>query len=570
MKHLLGQWKRSLPVVVMVLLTACAGATTEPAATSTISPATTLAPTPESTEDTGPGSSVEFDWPTVRAAKFIYRPSRAVFGSSVSSLTSTSCYQCASVALGDGRVLLVGNNHIAEIWDPDTGQWAPTGDPNSPADSGWGWGGSSQAVLLDDGRVLVTLTTYPQWGGEGFTQVEIYDPADGLFRLLEYPVPTDPVLSVGTVPVVMSSGRVLLANSIRGGVVFDPGDESFTSVGDAVWGGTAMLSAVALTDGRVLLVGESGAATYNPDTDEFQALWPVYPTPSGFALALLQDGRVLVTGGSVWTYPSDAEWPEDLGSDHAQVFDPITDRFTAVGSMLEPRSHHSTVTLPEGRVVIFGGDSGRVQVFDPETATFESAPSLTRPRQNPTVTLLNDGTVLIVGGRGADIHGEGTLDPTTPRTAETYHPKRRSGEPSAAGLYGITLGSSVEFNQNGAEPPMGQMSLRLVIPPSGLQGATFGMASAEFYSRDGSGGGFVPLWFYSEGVAPGSEFWGQPEDIRLLPAACQQGCEITELLFDGEKLGPSTATVRIQFHIQYEGNIPEDAELITLTVVEEG
>jgi hypothetical protein len=538
-----------------LLLAACVGTTTE----------TTVGEDPvtsDTTVVTTPDTSVpeSFVWPTVRAANFIHRSGGAVYGVPTAPLSSITCYACATVTLGDGRVLVVGAapamGYSAEIWDPETGLWTSTGKPNSALDSMSA--GPPYAVLLRDGQVLVTLGTFQ--GSSTGTGVEIYDPVDGSFREL------GSVLSYWRVPVVMSDGRVLLASSRQGGDVFDPADETMSPVGETPSDVSFGLSAVALSDGRVLLVEPSGAAVYDAETDQFTSVDLVYPTEQGTAAALLHDGRVLLTGGENWSY-DDPNLPQDLGSAQAQVFDPATDRFTAVGSMLEPRSDHTAVTLADGRMVIVGGGGDRVEVFDPETATFQRAPLLTRPRNNPSVALLDDGNLLVVGGSGDTPSGLrieliGVNESTTPRTAEIYHPDHRAGEPSAESLSGFTMFLEVDLVGE-AKRPSGDLSVLMVVPPGGLEGATSGQVGG------GSDRGCCegPIWFYPEGVVPGAEFWGDPEQLKRLPADCEEGCEIRAMLFETADL-TSTLLV-VQFTIQYEGDIPQEAAGITLTVVEE-
>jgi hypothetical protein len=63
----------------------------------------------------------------------------------------------------------------------------------------------------------------------------------------------------------------------------------------------------------------------------------------------LAAGRVLVTGGKDATGA--------LRS--AEVFDPVTARFTATGPMILPRYKHAAVRLDDGTVMIVGGSDAR-------------------------------------------------------------------------------------------------------------------------------------------------------------------------------------------------------------------
>ena len=64
---------------------------------------------------------------------------------------------------------------------------------------------------------------------------------------------------------------------------------------------------------------------------------------------LLDDGRVLVTGG----YWSDGQAGRVLSS--AEMYDPESRTFRAIGTIGTPRMEAVSILLPDGRVVIIGG-----------------------------------------------------------------------------------------------------------------------------------------------------------------------------------------------------------------------
>ena len=113
---------------------------------------------------------------------------------------------------------------------------------------------------------------------------------------------------------------------------------------------------------------------------------------------LLQDGRVLVTGGRS---------PQDSVYKSAETYDPATGTFRPAGSMGDGRQQHTATLLPDGRVFIAGGywsdgQNWRVlsstEMFDPATGHFSPIGSMGTPRSGHTATLLNDGRVLIAAG----------------------------------------------------------------------------------------------------------------------------------------------------------------------------
>ena len=70
----------------------------------------------------------------------------------------------------------------------------------------------------------------------------------------------------------------------------------------------------------------------------------------------LLDGRVLIAGGN------------PAGT--AEIFDPVTEAFTAIGSLAYPRIGHSATLFADGSVLLAGGGSATAEFFDPNTLTF--------------------------------------------------------------------------------------------------------------------------------------------------------------------------------------------------------
>jgi len=122
------------------------------------------------------------------------------------------------------------------------------------------------------------------------------------------------------------------------------------------------------------------------------------------ALAVLQDGHVLIAGG---VKGPDGYFP-DTATDSAEIFDRPTQSLSPVGSTMSTVRWYSTaITLLDGRVLVVGGacwqvltpcygDATRADVYDPATGKF--TPTLTplnRPRVFPRAVLLVDGRVLL-------------------------------------------------------------------------------------------------------------------------------------------------------------------------------
>ena len=82
------------------------------------------------------------------------------------------------------------------------------------------------------------------------------------------------------------------------------------------------------------------------------------------------------------------------------------DRSTSAAPMQDARSNHTAVTLQDGRVLVAGGTTSgggitsAAEIYDPASNSWTPvAGGMTAPRSNHTASLLADGTVLIAGGQ---------------------------------------------------------------------------------------------------------------------------------------------------------------------------
>ena len=130
-----------------------------------------------------------------------------------------------------------------------------------------------------------------------------------------------------------------------------------------------------------------------------------------YAAAILPNGKVLVAGGS-------SEGPVTLQS--AQLYDSVTGKFSATGSLNTPRCNHTATLLGNGKVLIAGGDGdsralATAEIYDPVTGKFTpSAGTMPVAMSGHTATLLQNGKVLLAGSWGPRTERNCT---TPPRTA---------------------------------------------------------------------------------------------------------------------------------------------------------
>jgi hypothetical protein len=302
--------------------------------------------------------------------------------------------------LPNGKVLIAGGMRrnqdfykSAELFDPATGRFQPTGDM-SIARVG------QVAVLLQSGKVLIA----GGWVGHACTDsAELYDPANEKFTPIVAKMTTRRGDARAT---LLANGDVLITggadHDVPGGVasaeVFHAADLSFRSVRPMHYARVSHTASL-LRDGRVLIVGGRGdrvnavAELYDPKTESFTDTGSLATLRYKHTAGLLPDGRVLVAGGS-----DERDWSGNLTS--AEIYDPKTGKFGAVSSMRDSRFKlpEEAVVLESGKLLIAGG-SKTVEVFNPATSRFAVASGeISGPWHFMTETRLGDGRVLLAGG----------------------------------------------------------------------------------------------------------------------------------------------------------------------------
>jgi hypothetical protein len=241
---------------------------------------------------------------------------------------------------------------------------------------------------------------------------------------------------------LLADGKVLVAGGANravdhhclGGIasaeLYDPVAGTFASTGTLTSERYAH-SATLLQNGRVLVAGGFGntndcqdvgvqaqntAELYDPVTGLFTSTGNMNAVRSYHTATPLENGKVLVTGGSD---------SAGNGSARAELYDPKMGTFTTTGSMATARFRHTATLLPNGKVLVVGGGpsfsnpTSSAEVYDPATGGFTVTGGMTTAREGHTATVVADGKVLIVGGV-SPIVGSGDLLPTA--TAEVYDP----------------------------------------------------------------------------------------------------------------------------------------------------
>jgi hypothetical protein len=190
--------------------------------------------------------------------------------------------------LSNGKVLVAGGQGTssaylssAELYDPTTGTWTPTGALNAARNN-------HTATLLPNGKVLVA-------GGDGATtSAELYDPATGTWAV------TGTMISGHSwhTATLLPNGKVLVAGGTA--EVYDPATGKWTATG-AFKTSRIYHTATLLPNGKVLAAGGgnylASAEVYDSATGTWTVTGSLITGRQWHRAALLPNGKVLVTGG---------------------------------------------------------------------------------------------------------------------------------------------------------------------------------------------------------------------------------------------------------------------------------
>ena len=210
------------------------------------------------------------------------------------------------------------------------------------------------------------------------------------------------------------------------------------SMGIARYGHTATL----LPDGRVLVVGGftritnitssigwdpsknapttifqtntvlssvASAELYDPIQGNWKSAAPMQQPRNDHTATLLNHGRVLVVGGT----PDPRTDPFrglPLPSTSCEIYDPVLDSWSPTGALKEGRSLHAATRMPDGKVLVVGGDDAGAwipvpacELYDPVSGTWSDAGELHQGSGSygtvgMAALVLPSGGVLVAGG----------------------------------------------------------------------------------------------------------------------------------------------------------------------------
>ncbi|MGY1679138.1 Kelch repeat-containing protein [Geodermatophilus sp. SYSU D01176] len=270
------------------------------------------------------------------------------------------------------------------------------------------------AAVLADGRVLVAGGRDAQ--GALLTTAEVYDPQSGTWT------PTGPLVQAHDRGVLLAvAGGAVLVGGDEGAVdtVLERWSASTGQWTATVVPPFMSRVSGAWVDGGRLLVLSAPESLL--DDMEFRSIdldgGQVDTVPSPITARLhtyecrLSDGRILLAGGACAGIGGDGE-PVEYLTRECEVYDPATGAWQAVGGLSVPhmsldRAGQSLVALPDGGALMVcgsepGGDgyTDVVERWSGAAGAWSLEPPLTEPRDAHTTTLLPDGSVLVAGGEG--------------------------------------------------------------------------------------------------------------------------------------------------------------------------
>ena len=258
-----------------------------------------------------------------------------------------------------------------------------------------------RAVALPDGSALII--------GGGLNSIERFDPRTRKLSLLSVRLARRRLWPTVT---LLTDGRVLIAGGGKGpdfggtAEVYDPRTQT---LGDLVRLECERMThtATVLPDGRVLLAGgDATAEIFDPKTSTTTGPYPLTRPRRAHTATLLKNGNVLLAGGGGRASASS----RSEGYRSMELFDASRLRGEAAGALMrEERDEHVALLLPDGRVLLAGGQRvsdgkthARSDLFDVQRASITPGPDLPTDGQDAQVTDLSHGRWLIIGGESDD------------------------------------------------------------------------------------------------------------------------------------------------------------------------
>jgi N-acetylneuraminic acid mutarotase len=328
-----------------------------------------------------------------------YDPATGVW--TTNSLTlNTARFRHTATLLPDGKVLVAGGGNggflsSSEVFNPVTGAWTPTVNPLTTARV------LHTATLLSNGKVLVA-------GGAGssgiVSSVELYDPTSGMWTTIN-PLNLGRYRHTAT---LLPNGQLMVAGGAAVGSVtnsaevYDPVAGTWTTI-NSMKSARIYQTASLLPNGTVLVTGGDAVGNAAEIYDSSKGTWTTTNVMNvvrqSHTATVLANGKVLVAGGTDLYYN-----PTSSTEVYDPTINPPTGTNALTGWMSYPIYYHVATLLPNGKVLVSGGDqsfnipSTYYQVYDPLSGAWSAHDNYFFFGTRHTATLLPNGKVLVAGG----------------------------------------------------------------------------------------------------------------------------------------------------------------------------
>lgn len=312
----------------------------------------------------------------------------------------------SSVKRADGTLLLVGRS-------PNTGGTPPPSllylfNPSNGAFTFLGQlinpRDDSAAFELPDGRILVV--------GDRIATAEFIDLTTSPATISSAPGPMLQTFSAWQA-LQFGNGSVVVANGGQAPVLFDPQLNAFTSPGTSTISASFQFTLTLLASNQLLVAGgydgsiSSQAYLYDPALGGISLIAPMVQARARQSAIRLPDGRVLLSGG-------DDGMAQGTVRNTGEVYDPSKGTFAlAACTMKEHRMCAASCVLPSGLILVSGGSNtwtgtltpvASTDLFDPATGYYVPGSSMNHPYANHQMLPLPDGRVLVVGSTNLEYY----------------------------------------------------------------------------------------------------------------------------------------------------------------------
>lgn len=276
-----------------------------------------------------------------------------------------------------------------------------------PGSGTWSYTGSMNkkrtnfsSVVLPNGNILAIGGTMNWDGSETYSTAscEIYNVAIGTWTYTD----SMKVQRENHKAILLKTGKVLVVGDKDGRCeLYDPSINKWENTGSNVAYVGGGMDLIMLQDGKVLVTLEKSAQLYDPASGTWSLLSNLVGDRLFHSSILLPDGRVLIAGSTRFTDQNSAE-----------IFDPVQNTFTATGSMSEYRASSPMILMDDGRVLIYGigdpfnaGNTKTIEIYNPSSGIWTSNIYNQIGAQGYTIHKLTDGKILVVGGSFTTLNG---------------------------------------------------------------------------------------------------------------------------------------------------------------------